>query len=163
MLSVLMVLLACCISLPCFYGLSCGLLSLASRCRFCASIFHALAPCDTFFSVPHEHYCFRWYQIDVVHFVAIGTEDGQIFHSIVSTITVKVSHFQNLRDSEPTVSADRGIFVECEFSVIDARYHGFVQANVWLKGGLKPVPVSEANDLSLLLCWWRFHSHSDTK
>jgi hypothetical protein len=65
-----------------------------------------------------------------VHFVAIEAEDGQIFYSIICAIAVKVSHLQNLRDSEPTVSADRGVFVEREFSVIDARGHGFVQANL---------------------------------
>ena len=88
------------------FASSCCSTLLATQCRFLTRVFHALGPRNNSRPVTHLNHGVRRNQVEIEHLVAGRAEQDKIAHVVVVVLTIKVSDFQNVGDSESAMRAD---------------------------------------------------------
>jgi hypothetical protein len=93
------------------------------RCCFLTGVFHTLRPIDDSLPVTHLDDRCRGNKSDIIHLVAIRTEDDQISQIVIASASINVGNFQHLWDAEATMSTNRRVLSEGKLSIIDPLGH----------------------------------------
>ncbi len=100
--------------------------SLAFFRGFCPGILHSFCPCHGFWAITHFNNRFVRDQIQVQHFVAVGTQYHEISDFVVVSVPVNVGNFEYGWNPESTVRTKLVVMSKGEFSVVYSFRHTLV-------------------------------------
>ena len=102
------------------------------RSRLLSGVLHSLGPINTSFPVSDLSKQVSGDKVDVMHLVAVRTQNRKILNVIVLSVAVEMGNFENLRNSEATIRTDGRVVIEGNLSVVDAS-HGVSPSKSYLR------------------------------